>query len=536
MIVLKLKCIKNMKKKIEFKKYKNFIIAYLLIFFSRLIFSFFLNSFGQDVARDLVVIDQHRQNNQPFFYYGPKASVANFYLPPAYYQIHYILSLATNNHPYTMKCFTVFLESFTPLILYFILKKIGLKKFAPIGAFLYAVSYLPANFGIHAWNPNTIPFLSTLFLLLMIIYLEKDQLKYLLLATLCLNLAIQFHYQGIVLGLFVAIIAIYQLICNFKKFWKNWMLAALVMLLMFTPYFIGELKNHLQNTQEIVNYFTGEHKNYYQRVSKPDYILTFIPSFFEMILIGKHQPYKIFGRVIFFVGFILWLKQLYLKRKFKTPSDKNLLLVFIYFVSILLMFRVYKGDKVNYYMSTIYPLPVILLAFLWQFKKVVMIPIIMIMVFLMGHQFAEINFKNDLKLIKEEIELLEKNLPKKEVALFFHNPEEINTYVYALDKFSTIKIDQNSDILVEVGGLPKLICNDVFYRDCRNSKTQVYTCLLKDQFKIKTLKSIELAKQERKFCINQLTQKLEPIDYQYNKYNYEYGSDVLIPEIARYNQ
>ncbi len=517
------------------KKYKHLLLFWLIILISRAIFAFFCNTFGQDVARDLVVIDQHRKTGQHLFYYGPKASVANFYLPPAYYQVHYLLSLVTSNHPYTMKFFTIFLESLTPIILYLVLKKIGLKNYALIGAFLYAISYFPANFGIQAWNPNTIPFFSTLFLLLLLIYLEKDKPKFLLGAIICLNLAVQFHYQGVVLGLFTSIIAIYQLSKNFKKYWANWILASLLMIGLFTPYFIGEMKNHWQNTQAIITYFTGEHKNYYQRVSKPDYVLTFIPSFFEMVMIGKHQAFKFLGRLTFFIGFAIWFRTIFINRKSQQQTAKNSRWVFIYFICILLMFRVYKGDKVSYYMSTIFILPSILWGFLWQFKKKITIILTMLMVFLIGQQFAQVNFRNDLKQIKNEINLLEANLPQKEIALFFHNSEQINTYVYALDKFSNLKINQQSKILVEVCHKTNILCNNVHRQVCQNSKTQVYTLLLRDQFAMQTIKVLEFPEQQ-KFCINQLTQDLQPLHYQYYNYNFEYGSDVLIPEIARYNQ
>ena len=111
------------------KQHQSLVICWLLIFISHLILAYFYNPFSQDTARDLVVVSQHFQQHQPIFIYGPKASVGNFYLPPAYYQIHYILSLLTGNHPYTMKWFTVLLESFTPIILYLILSLISMYNY-----------------------------------------------------------------------------------------------------------------------------------------------------------------------------------------------------------------------------------------------------------------------------------------------------------------------------------------------------------------------------------------------------------------------
>jgi hypothetical protein len=146
----------NLIKNLSFNK--KLLLLFLIALLFRLNYGFYSNSFGQDVARDLVLIENKITNKDFLVSYGPKASVGNFYLPPLYYQVHLILSLITFNNPFVMKFFVIIIESLTPILLALILRLIKNKKYIWFLTLAYAVAPIPTIFGSFAWNPNTIPF------------------------------------------------------------------------------------------------------------------------------------------------------------------------------------------------------------------------------------------------------------------------------------------------------------------------------------------------------------------------------------------
>ena len=277
------------------KKIKYFILAFVLVFSFRAFYGFRHNSFGQDFARDLTLTQTKIKQGQVVVGYGPKASVGDFYLPPFYYQLMLVLGYLTQNFIWTMKLFVLFLESFTPILLYLILRQLKIKQVFSLGlAGLYAIAGLPTIFGTFAWNPNTIPFFSTLALYGWLRYLKSKVKWPLIVGPLLIAITIHLHYQAVVLAPFVIIFMIYSLIKR-KQDWKYWIIGACLALLTFAPYFYFEAQNNWQNTQDIVNYFQAEHSQYYERVSKPAYVLTFLPSFFERTLVAKNLRWRWLG-------------------------------------------------------------------------------------------------------------------------------------------------------------------------------------------------------------------------------------------------
>src|SRR5258708_15995136 len=97
-------------------------------------------TFGQDQARDAYIMSQYKEERRVIINYGPKASVANFYLPPFYYQLHNIVSWFSGENPLVMQWVIILVESFTPVILFLWLRMIVYEKSALLGSLLYVVS------------------------------------------------------------------------------------------------------------------------------------------------------------------------------------------------------------------------------------------------------------------------------------------------------------------------------------------------------------------------------------------------------------
>ena len=95
---------------------------------------------------------------------------------------------------------------------------------------------------------------------------------------LSVAIAVHFHYQAVIIIPFALFISVYSFIKQ-KGTRKYWITGFSIAFLTLIPYLIGEIENNWKNTLSIINYFTGEHSRYYDRVSKPAYFLTFLPSF-----------------------------------------------------------------------------------------------------------------------------------------------------------------------------------------------------------------------------------------------------------------
>ncbi|MDA1079243.1 MAG: glycosyltransferase family 39 protein [bacterium] len=393
---------------------------------------------SQDLSRDLYLIEEFRESGQWLISYGPKASVGNFYLPPFYYQL-YIVVHSLFPSPISMTIVITLIKSLTPVLVYLLCKSLLSKKAAVVAAVVAACSPLAVIFGSFSWNPNMVPFFSLLSLLLLMKYQQKLKWEFLVLSLISFMIAFQLHYQATVLTPVFVILALKQIF--YQQFRPNhWIIGALVAMLLMVPYAIAEVGSNYQNSKAVYNFVTEEHSRYFDRISKPYFVLTFVPAFFERVVLGNNTDYFWLGRFLLFFGLPVLIVHSYKRRQF---------LPFLYFLSILFMLRIYKGDKVDYYMSTLFVLPSLLLAAVFHWKKYVALPLIFYTLLSSGVYLGKIERVNDLKEIEAVLALLEQELPNRRARFILHDDDFANTIAYVMKK-ANIRIDQNSLVIVDV--------------------------------------------------------------------------------------
>src|SRR3989344_1515257 len=126
---------------------------------------FFHNrTFGQDQARDVMIAEANIAEGRWLIGYGPKASVGDFYLPPLYYYLQTGL-YAIVSWPLAMGLLITIVESFTPVLLWYLLSKRVHPTAGVVAGLLYTISPVVVTFATFMWNPNMIPFFLTLALL-----------------------------------------------------------------------------------------------------------------------------------------------------------------------------------------------------------------------------------------------------------------------------------------------------------------------------------------------------------------------------------
>ncbi len=422
-----------------------FLLVISLAF--RFVFSATHISFGQDIARDNWLIQQRISNNHYIVDYGPKASVGNFYLPPLYYQLHVFFSLISNNDPLTMKWIITFVEALSPALLFLLLKGVVDSRLAVLTSLIYIVAPMPLQYGTTAWNPNMIPFVSLLLLYAGVQISTKKQLRYIPIACVAFVAAFQFHYQAAVLLPFIVYIFFISIWKYYsKKLVLFWFLGMCLAFASIAPYFVAEIRSDFKNTQAIITYFTQEHAQYYERVSKPDYLLTYFPKFFDRVLFSKESFHTIFGICIYFGGTLMLIRQ------YRTKKQLSYLSILFYFGSIFIMLRVFKGDKLDYYLSTLYFIPFVLLASLLNpiRSKLVLGSLFGLIMLILGTHVGQWKTYDDLTGLRQTVTYIQNKAPTQSVRLLFHDDDFVNTLFYGLQTYTQVRIDPGSTSTVDI--------------------------------------------------------------------------------------
>ncbi len=480
-------------------------------------------NFQQDTARDIYLINEWRDSGEILLAYGPKTSIGNFFLPPLYYQIQLLFAYIFPKYIFIMNFVTILIEAFTPIILYLILKELVGEKISVLVSAAYIIFALPLVFGSFAWNPNMIPFFSTLSLYCYMRAYSRKEFWLVIPASVCVAIAFNLHYQAFVLFPFSLMFFVYSLRYGWHVA-KYWLMAAMIILAIFSGYIWGEVNAGFSNTQHILHYFGSEHAQIYDRVSKPAFIFVFLPDFLERVVTGNDRYYFniSLGRILFFVGFFIWL---YKAWKLKSGNSLHAF-IFIYFISIIIALRLYKGDKLDYYLETLYILPVFLFAYLIQLNKafiaLLILSILLIPAYIKGNkpynQFAELS---------ATMSIISKNLPDNSARVYFYNEDDINIFAFGIRKLSNISISQRDSDILEI---------------CRRNDTCIYNGLPQCNYS-RIYSRLALLKWENGYTLEDVSYtqnyqiligKLHKTESSYTdiySYNTKVGSDKLLPEL-----
>lgn len=496
----------------------KFFVSILLL---RLAYGYNHLIFSQDQARDAFLMKQYAEQGRIFIAYGAKTSVSNFFAPPFYYQIHYWFSVLFRHPPLIMQWVITVMESLTPVILFFWLKMLVRPRTAFWASVTYALCIFPTTFATFAWNPNLIPFFSTLAgycWFRVLLYKERWPILVGCIATV---IAGHLHYQSIVLIPFAFIVFLYDIWRKPIHIW-HWILGGILGLSTLLPYVLTESQTNWPNTRLIFEFFTQEHSLYFDRVSKFHFVFTFIPSFIETVIWNLEFPFVIFGRLFLFItGTIMALVAL------RRPRWRW---VVLYFVCIVVMLRVYKGDKLEYYLSTMYILPAFLLAASWQVGRRVIVIGILILAAWAGFSVSNKPTTHALRNLTTAVEFINQHTdPQEPFGLHFHNSNVINVFSYEMSGNQEFALATGSTTLVEIcDNKTPCVWNGV--RECAYTRGYTYSVLLKDRAGYTLNEQLSVEKQYR-ITVGTLTTPISEVGYPLHPDSQAFGSDLLLPGI-----
>jgi hypothetical protein len=417
------------------------ITLYMIYFSIHAVYAATHVKFLQDQARDVILTERAIERQEFVVAYGPKASVGNFYLPPLFYQIQLLVQLAFPKWPLAIGWLVVIAEAATPVLLYILFKQYLSPTKAVLLSAVYAVSHQVLIYGTHSWNPNLTPLFTTGALLSAVLFQKTKRFRFVYPVVILPLAAVHFHYQSVVLLPFFGLLSVYYLL-RLPRHRIHFVAALLVAALPYMPYLLAEITNHYPNTFAILNYFQGEHARTFERVSKPGYVLTYFPAFIERVLFSLNTDSLYLGRLLFFTGMATAVFA-----AFKNAAIRTILFLLL---SIFVSLRLFKGDKLDYYLMTLFILPTFLLSMLFYLNRKIGYVVLSLCLFYVlqnAVHLGKFNHYADLKKSSQDIALLS---PTNDVQLVFFDLFYQNFVYYGLTHFTDLSIVPASKTVVDI--------------------------------------------------------------------------------------
>ncbi|MFA5993940.1 MAG: glycosyltransferase family 39 protein, partial [Parcubacteria group bacterium] len=213
--------------------------------------------FELDQSRDAAVVDlalNQGIGNLPLL--GPKAAGSFLRLGPIFYYFEYLSALVFGHTPAGMTGLNgLFSVLAIPLFYVFVRRYFNVKIAMSLAA-LFATSLFLILYARFSWNPNGLPF----FILLAMYSLlraaddaEKRKGWWLVLGATAMTVATQLHFVAF-LG--IPTIAILFLVIKRPHIqWRYWLAAIAVILVLYAPMVVNELKTGGDNAKEFVKIF-----------------------------------------------------------------------------------------------------------------------------------------------------------------------------------------------------------------------------------------------------------------------------------------
>lgn len=212
--------------------------------------------FEMDQARDAMVVrDAVQQGFSGLPLLGPRAAGTFLRLGPAFYYFEYLSAKITGSiQPPVFAYPDLIFNIFAIPLFFFFLRLYFRKTSSLLGTALFAFSFVAIQYSRFAWNPNSVPFWTLLFLFSLAKFgrAEKERGKYIWAASaaLALGIASQLHFLALIS---LPIMGVVFLV--WSKAYKNLNLkrAALIfaiLIVLYVPVILSELKTGGSNSME----------------------------------------------------------------------------------------------------------------------------------------------------------------------------------------------------------------------------------------------------------------------------------------------
>jgi len=377
------------------KKYWHLIVLALIILlggFLRFYRISEISNFSYDQARDAEVMRKIVQDHK-FTLLGPPTSVSSdnvgygtTYFGPIFYYILAPGLLLGHMDPIGPMILIALVNTISIFLVYFIIRKLTDSHFTSLlGACFYSVSPACVAHSRFIWNPNLITFFVSLFLISMILFLEKQQLFFLFLAGLFSGILTQLHFYNYFFVIFSIVFLYFQSRSKQRitlLFLKKFFFYILGLVIALFPMIIFEIRHNFLNTRSIIYNLFHPHNsevtfglNFYHinlfvksliekclglNINITYLASSFLIAFLIFFLLDKknrRENFFLFYVLLFFIGFLgssIFDYRGILGTRYLLPFS----VIFFIFLAICL------GNLVKSQSVFIYSLAILLIAFL----------------------------------------------------------------------------------------------------------------------------------------------------------------------------
>jgi len=371
-----------------------------------------LQFFTYDQARDALFVKRMIVNGE-FRLLGTQTSLPGMYLPPFYYYtIAPVLWLFRLN-PVGIDFYSALIGILSIPLIYFVANRIFGRPAGVFSASLFAISPLVVELSRRAWNPNTLPFFILIAFYFLYLYFKNRRQRDFLLAFLFYGYCLSLHFGAwTLMPLFI--FSWFFFLIKTKKIWGI-IGAPLIILFFVSPLLFFELRhNFFLSNQAKIFFFNGQHIGFGGLNFSESFLSSLIALFTILIsgkiMVGYGAPLEFSGKLKelfslsqsisvvaqkpFSLSFQWWGMALFLamvifslyfifvvSKKSKNSREKILPLVMIWvwlFWGILIS-RLYVGKFFFFYYLFLFPIPFLLLGFLFQYlwQKKILRPVLL---------------------------------------------------------------------------------------------------------------------------------------------------------------
>lgn len=364
----------NLDKKIDWK---------LVLFLAIVFFSVFLRVYKFD---DWLIFktDQMRDSNmvshsfekgpQELPLLGPRAGGTVLRLGPIFYYFEYLATvLIQSTEPPVFAYPNLLFSLLTIPLFYYLSKKYFSRDWSMVLTSLMGVSFLAVEYSRFAWNPNSVPFFTLLFLYSIMEIFDHNQKSkswWVMLAGASFAITTQLHFSSFITMPFfiLAFLAI-----NWKNLggivtWKNIAIFLGITLLFYTPVIVSDTFNNGDNIRQFF-YSLGTKSSDHTLWSNIKKDIYYFGKYFLRILTGYMGGNRIWHMLTLpFVGGSL-LASYALFRKESDPNRKNFILlsVGLFFIYVVVYVPLaYNIDRPRFFLPVL-AIPFIFFGFLGEY-------------------------------------------------------------------------------------------------------------------------------------------------------------------------
>ncbi len=331
-----------------------------------------------DEGRDVLVVYNILHGDLTLL--GPTSSVGGFFLGPIYYYFMAPFLFLSRYDPVGPAIMVALFGLVTIYLVYKIGKEFFGREAGFIASLLYAISPIVIIYSRSSWNPNVFPFFTLSSLYVLYKAVSKNSLRLFFLAGILMGINLQIHYLATFVGgvmfFYVLFVGLRLETIWFTQTIKRYFLMLMGFVIGFSPFLAFELRHQFTNTQNIINFIfnspeAGASGQFFSNLQH-----VFIRLFGGLVLSfptsNNFFKFDNFIQVWLVASALLGLVSVifFLIVFIKSRTDKKLfqkyLLIFLWGLLGIGLFGLYKKSIYDYYLGFLFPLPFLLVGFLFS--------------------------------------------------------------------------------------------------------------------------------------------------------------------------